>query len=179
VLDKLKQVDGSFSGVDADTLDGRNSGEFLHETGKAADANLLDGINSTGFIVGGPGMMLANRLTYDPADPALTASPRPALLNIPHLGVLRVDGCDGTNGRLNFDTNGSGAVYMFNDHLGETNPVPQVTNNHVGPTIPKGQYILSVARNTGASTRMATIWVAFNGDDCTFQAQALLSGSTS
>jgi hypothetical protein len=199
VLEKLQEVDGSDSALDADLLDGQSAAAFLPAAGKAADADLLDGqssnaflganakaadadsldgINSTGFLTGGPGMQLANRLTFDPADPALVADPRPVLLNIPFLGQLRVDGCDGTNGRVNFNTNGSGAVYVFDNHTGLTAPVTTITNNHVGPTIPKGNYTLSVARNTGTSTRMATIWIAFNGDDCTFQAQALLSGST-
>lgn len=124
-------------------------------------------------------MMLANRLTFSPSDPALTATPRPVLLNIPYLGQLRVDGCDGTNGRVNFNTNGSGNAYIVNDHLGPTSPVRTIGTNQAGPTIPSGHYTLSVARDTGAGTRMATIWVAFYGDDCTFQAQALLHGTTS
>jgi hypothetical protein len=179
VRDKLAQVDGAFSGVDADTLDGLSSSQFLRSTGKAADSHQLDGIDSTGFITGGPGMMIANRLSFSPSDPALTQTPRPVLLNIPFLGQLRVDGCDGTNGRLNFNTNGSGNAYIVNDHLGPTSPVRTVGVNQSGPTIPSGQYTISVARDAGEDTRMATIWVAFYGDDCTFQAQALLHGSTS
>jgi hypothetical protein len=179
VRDKLTQVDGAASGVDADTLDGLGSSQFLRTTGKAADAELLDGVNSTGFITGGPGMMITNRLTFTPNEPALTDPTKPVLLNIPFLGQLRVDGCDGTNGRVNFNTNGSGNAYIVNDHLGPTSPVRTVGTNQTGPTVPSANYTLSVARTVNGVTRMATIWVAFYGDDCTFQAQALLSGSTS
>jgi hypothetical protein len=49
ILSKLSTVDGSGSGLDASLLDGHDSSYFLPTTGKAADANQLDGINSTGF----------------------------------------------------------------------------------------------------------------------------------
>jgi hypothetical protein len=199
VRDKLTQVDGDGSSVDADLLDGlssnaflpagakaadselldgQNSSAFLGANAKAADADRLDNIDSTGFVTGGPAMVVGNRLTFDDqfVDPHEVGS---VLLNLPFLGQLRVDGCDGTNGRVLFNVNGGTNVYSFNDHLGETNPVILIGANHVGPTVPKAQYIISVARNTGANTRMATIWVAFNGDDCTFQAQALLTHPTS
>jgi len=50
VLTKMKTVDGSGSGLDADLLDGHDSTYFLSVTGKAADANLLDGLDSTYFL---------------------------------------------------------------------------------------------------------------------------------
>lgn len=49
VLDKIKQVDGPGSGLDASFLDGYDSSHFLEVTGKAADAEKLDGLNSTAF----------------------------------------------------------------------------------------------------------------------------------
>jgi hypothetical protein len=50
VLDKIVQVDGDGSGLDASFLDGINSTGFLRSNGKAVDADKLDGINSTGFL---------------------------------------------------------------------------------------------------------------------------------
>ena len=50
VLTKVKTVDGSGSGLDADLLDGQHGSYYLPTTGKAADSNLLDGIDSTGFV---------------------------------------------------------------------------------------------------------------------------------
>lgn len=50
VLDKLVQVDGDGSGLDASLLDGTDSTGFLRSNGKAADADNLDGINSTSFV---------------------------------------------------------------------------------------------------------------------------------
>ena len=44
------QNDGSGSGLDADTLDGQHASAFLTTTGKAADSNLLDGIDSRAFV---------------------------------------------------------------------------------------------------------------------------------
>lgn len=49
ILAKLSTVDGSGSGLDASLLDGHDSSYFLPTTGKAADANELDGLNSTAF----------------------------------------------------------------------------------------------------------------------------------
>jgi hypothetical protein len=39
--------------LNADALDGRDSGYFLPKSGKAADSDLLDGLNSTAFTQGG------------------------------------------------------------------------------------------------------------------------------
>ena len=50
ILDKVKNVDGSGSGLDADLLDGHDSSYFLPTTGKAADSDKLDGEDSTRFI---------------------------------------------------------------------------------------------------------------------------------
>lgn len=50
ILSKLSLVDGSGSGLDASLLDSHDSSYFLAATAKANDANLLDGINSTGFV---------------------------------------------------------------------------------------------------------------------------------
>jgi hypothetical protein len=49
------QSDARFAGIgekaaDADLLDGLDSTDFLRVNGKAADANLLDGIDSSGFL---------------------------------------------------------------------------------------------------------------------------------
>lgn len=49
ILQKLAPVDGAGSFLNSDYLDGYSSSSFLPATGKAADANLLDGINSSGF----------------------------------------------------------------------------------------------------------------------------------
>lgn len=44
--------DGSGSGLDADLLDGQQGSYYLSTTGKAADSNLLDGIDSSRVIYG-------------------------------------------------------------------------------------------------------------------------------
>ena len=61
ILTAIKTVDGSGSGLDADLLDGQqgsyyapashnHSGVYLPISAKAADSELLDGIDSTGFV---------------------------------------------------------------------------------------------------------------------------------
>jgi hypothetical protein len=42
--------------VDADTLDGKDSSEFLGENGKAPDSDLLDGFDSSQFVKVGDGL---------------------------------------------------------------------------------------------------------------------------
>lgn len=49
ILSKLATVDGAGSGLDASLLDGHDSTYFLPASGKAADADELDGISSSGF----------------------------------------------------------------------------------------------------------------------------------
>ena len=50
ILDKIVQVDGQGSGLDASFLDGIDSTGFLRSNGKAVDADKLDGIDSAGFV---------------------------------------------------------------------------------------------------------------------------------
>jgi len=45
-------TDGSGSGLDADLLDGQHASAFLGVSAKAADSNLLDGIDSSRFVYG-------------------------------------------------------------------------------------------------------------------------------
>lgn len=42
--------EGAGNGIDADTVDGQHASAFLGATAKAADSNLLDGINSSQFL---------------------------------------------------------------------------------------------------------------------------------
>ena len=50
VLDKAKQADGTGSGLEADLLDGVDSSGFLGATAKATDADNLDGHDSAEFV---------------------------------------------------------------------------------------------------------------------------------
>lgn len=50
LLKKLLLVDGSGSGLDADTLQGKKPADFLAATGKAADADKLDGMDSVALL---------------------------------------------------------------------------------------------------------------------------------
>jgi hypothetical protein len=49
LLGSLEGADGTGSGLDADTLDGKDSSAFLGVNGKAADADKLDGKDSSEF----------------------------------------------------------------------------------------------------------------------------------
>ena len=49
ILGTLKSMDGTGSGLDADTLDGKDSSAFLGVGDKAADADKLDGKDSSEF----------------------------------------------------------------------------------------------------------------------------------
>ncbi len=53
VLDKIVQVDGDGSGLDASLLDGVNSTGFLRSDGKAVDADKLDGFSAGSFVMRG------------------------------------------------------------------------------------------------------------------------------
>lgn len=78
ILSKIKTVDGHNSALDADTVDGLHASSFLSITGKAADANLLDGKDSSyyanlesGAITSDPNYtVLPNMLTLHNNAPA-------------------------------------------------------------------------------------------------------------
>lgn len=60
VFDKVRSLDGSGSGLNADRLDGLTSSQFLRANGKAVDSEKLDGIDSTGFLRKIGGTMTGN-----------------------------------------------------------------------------------------------------------------------
>ena len=122
VLQKIEQVDGQGSGLDASLLDSHDSSYFLPTTGKAADADKLDGLNSTAFAKRGasgsgtigltaiaankcsdvsfgisgltPGDSVIVSVREDDTLPAnLTMTP----LNVPSANTLKVRVCNPTN----------------------------------------------------------------------------------
>src|SRR3954468_429520 len=122
VLDKIVQVDGQGSGLDSSFLDGIDSTGFLRTTGKAADADKLDGLNSSVFAKRGPSgtgtiglsaiaanscrdvvfgisglqttdSIVLNVLSGDSLPARLTMMP----LDVPTAGQLNVRICNGTS----------------------------------------------------------------------------------
>lgn len=149
--------------ADADRLDGFDSTDFLSRTGKAADADRIDGHDGTDLVLGG-GRLLANRIVESDNQPS-------TILNIPFMGVLRTDGCDGTNGRIVFDTMGTGLVDLRID-TGDALE-SWTTSHYTSANRPQAFWHLQVARHTDGNTRMATIVLTWRASDCTFAAQAL------
>jgi hypothetical protein len=66
VLDKIKQVDGSGSLLDADLLDGMSASAFLGANAKAADADKLDGKDGNDYADRcDPGMVRAGDICHE------------------------------------------------------------------------------------------------------------------
>lgn len=73
VLTKIKTVDGAGSGLDADLLDGNQASAFslahshpyLSSTGKAADSDKLDGLDSTQFLRSDTANTATGLVTFD------------------------------------------------------------------------------------------------------------------
>jgi hypothetical protein len=146
-------VNGSLEGADISesTLD------------KVPDADKLDGRNSTEFIHGG-GRVLANRV--------VGTAQGTQILNVPYMGVLTIDGCDNVNGRIRFDTVGSGHVYFMVESGGSI-VLKGSWSAWTGGTAPSGIYRMQMSRNTGSSTQIVDITVSWNAVDCVFAAQGL------
>jgi len=133
---------GKATNLNADLLDGRDSTYFLPTTGKAADANKLDGIDSTGFVRG-RGTLLSNRIVFVPTNTK-------TLLTIPGLGYLQAY-CP---------TGGAGAYVVWGNNSGGPVDVWQV-----GPAASKYRAHSGRAHETGhssgppfAATSALTAW---------------------
>jgi hypothetical protein len=113
--------------------------------------------------------MIANRLVNPPAGTVL--------LNIPFMGRLTVDGCDGINGRVLFDSVGTGpfdwmsfSAFPNNENQLFSGIYGFVTSS----TRPQAMMTINIARETGGATRMVTIWLSWDAPGgCRFQAQAI------
>lgn len=163
-LDSTGFLGAGATAADADKLDGLDSASFLRTSGKAADAELIDGHDGAQLVLGG-GRLLANRIVEHDNQPS-------TILDIPFMGVLRTDGCDGTNGRVVFDTMGTGPVDLHVFYPGEGHK-SWVTNGYVSSTVPQAFIHMQISRHTDGGTHMATVVLTWRGSDCTFAAQAL------
>jgi hypothetical protein len=93
---------GKATNLNADKLDGKDAGAFLLKTEKAADAEALDGIDSTGFVRGAAGLVQSARVGAAPGQidvevltvPGLNATVfgSCAADGIPHLAVFNGSG---------------------------------------------------------------------------------------
>jgi hypothetical protein len=176
-VDGTKVVDNSLTGADiaepslskvpsaanADTVGGQSPGAFLGANAKAADSDKLDGKDSNEFMLGN-GRIMSNRV--------VATAQGTQILNIPFMGVLTVDGCDHINGRIRFDTVGSGFVYFMVESGGSI-VLKGAWSAWTGGTAPEGIYRMQMSRNTGSGTQMVDITVTWNAVDCVFAAQAV------
>jgi hypothetical protein len=177
-LDSAVKVDN----LNADLVDGHDAADFLPVGGKAADADKLDGFDSTQVVVGCPGvgsctpghggLLIANRITG--------ACCGQHILMIPGMGNLQVDSCDNLKAQLVFDTGVTGNVdFMYSgvDSLGARSgaSITSLIKIPEAGMVRTGTYTINVARNVATSTKIATIWVSWFGPGCRFEAQAILS----
>lgn len=170
------EADAAFVNVNetaanANLLDGQDSSAFLGSNAKAADADLLDGQNSTAFMAG-PGKVIEEAVAFPPGASG---------------GIMLEDGflniqyqCPDVlsdNGAVGFLNLTNGTVNLFVDN-GSTNP----TYQQVAP----GPLSLHTANAAGEfltfqvhapNVGMATIHVmsVHRASDCFIQAQAVIS----
>jgi hypothetical protein len=146
------------------TLTGTDIAEStLGPVPSAGDADKLDGKDSSAFVQGS-GRVLANRVVAEAQGTEI--------LNIPFTGVLTVDGCDHNNGRIVFDTKGTGNVYVTTERAGAIG-FQQPASSWISATVPSAYYHIQLARNSGATTQITQIEVTWKAADCVFAAQAV------
>jgi hypothetical protein len=164
--------------LNADRLDGHDSSYFLPVFGKAADANQLDGIDSSGLIQGQGRIETINRTT--PASSTLLDLPGFALVE----QTCRGTGADGTV-TVQVDPNSNPVPVDVVADTGGTNPTHQhlsISGNEFAffPTAASGD-ALTFSLNTG--TKVATVFLftytfhnpVLNQDECTYEGHAIIS----
>ena len=152
------------SAANADTLGGQGPGSFLGVNSKAVDSDQLDGKDSSEFIQGN-GRIFSNRV--------VATDQGTSLLNIPFTGEFTVDGCDHTNGRVVFDTKGTGSVYFTSERVGVGIEMQQPLTSYVSATVPSSYQHIQIARNTGSGTQLTQVDLTWKASDCVFAAQAV------
>jgi hypothetical protein len=152
------------SAANADTVGGQAPGSFLGANAKAVDSDQLDGKDSSEFMLGN-GRIFSNRV--------VATDQGTSLLNIPFTGEFTVDGCDHTNGRVVFDTKGTGPVYFTSERVGAGIEIQQSLTSYVSATVPTSYQHIQIARNTGAGTQLTQVDLTWKAADCVFAAQAV------
>lgn len=93
--------------LNVDLFDDHNSTFFLPTTGKAANSDKLDGIDSTGFVQG-RGSLLANRMVVSPDAVETT------LLTVPGLGSVK-ETCTASGAFVDYINTTAAPVDFFRD----------------------------------------------------------------
>jgi len=151
-----KVLDGTLTGADI-------TESTLGQVPTAGDADKLDGKDSTAFLQGN-GRVIANRVVAETQGTPI--------LDIPFTGVLSVDGCDHINGRVAFDTKGTGNVYITTERAGAIG-FQQPVSTWSSATVASAYYHIQLARDVGAATQITQIELTWKAADCVFAAQAV------
>jgi hypothetical protein len=95
------------------------------------------------------------------------------ILQVPGFGDFNVMTCDHANARFIWDSGGPLAYVTWRDDFNNDNLVT-VNNQVVSLSKPRHFVTVQLARDTGASTSIATVTVTTNASDCVFAAQAVV-----
>ena len=172
---------GKATNLNADMVDGLDASAFLPTSGKAADSNALDGIDSTGFVRGN-GVSMRGGIVRPPegANPpghfflgySFLAFDVPS----PHVGLYY--GCPGnqltTNGFVSIRNDGDDTLNVFVDN-GQLDPIFTTLAGNGGqflvPTLAAGEHL---AIQVQSASGMATfeVYSRHRQNDCYAQGQA-------
>ena len=192
ILTKLKEEDGAGSGLDADLLDGLTSNQLQRRgtTTSCLASQKVTAINTNGDVTCGADADSTNADTLDGMDStafprayatrnALAAgSPGQYVMQIPGFGWLYAQCTSGQFLRLNFfnDSGGGLAIYAQVNGGVPSVQIPEDQNLTNAFFVGTGQVaaMLQIGRDTGASRRLATIWITGGGGNpCEAHAHAI------
>ncbi len=95
------------------------------------------------------------------------------ILRMPGFGDVNVMTCDHSNARFIWDSGGPLAYVTWRDDF-NTDNIVTISNQVVSLSRPRHFVTVQLARDTGASTSIATVTVTTNAADCVFAAQAVV-----
>jgi hypothetical protein len=182
--DHAASADTATNAGNADNLDGQDSSSFLGASAKAADSNLVDGLDSS-ELVNGTGRLLHGSLTV--TSPAGT----PTVLALPGFGALKVNNCSPTAttslrlaGLFLQNTSGSSVevwsnpTAMATDHQTVANNTSSVLlAGSPSSDVQANKVILIHIFNPASGANVSgTIAQTTNNSNCLFSVQALISG---
>jgi len=98
------------------------------------------------------------------------------VLDIPGFGFIYVDGCDHTNTRWIWTSNGTGAAYVtvFDVANAGDGVFQGAFSSIVSATRPHEYDLLQLARNTGGATSIAQVTLTTDAAPCVFAASAIV-----
>jgi hypothetical protein len=144
------------AGLNADKLDGKDATDFYAAGSKVADSNKVDGAQ-----------IVSNRIVSTTFNDYILTLP-------PFFGDIRVASCDHTKAQFYWNGGVVPEYLTWYDVFNPGDSFQGVSTSQMSSLSTHHFATFQLARDTGASTKIATVTVTTNAADCVFAAQAVV-----